>query len=301
MARYTHEQLMCMSRPASDTEETKMENARNAIMNALSQSEILKSNAYEVFGQGSYANNTNIRNNSDIDINVCYTDAYYFDLPENVTRQELGLNNSVEYSYQSYKNDIEKMLIQYFGAANVVRKNKCIHINGNSYRAEIDVVPTWKYRRFSDKRGTYKEGVLLYSDDYQRVINYPKQHLNNGICKNNDTLRRYKRLVRIIKNLKKKMEDANYYKNDSVTSFLIEGLVYNYPNAKYLLSYSSFDWNTIIRDFIYYFWNGCSAENEAWKGWVEPSECLYLMYGHKWKHSDVKEFMYNLWNFLQYN
>lgn len=146
MARYTHEQLMGMSRPASDTEETKMENARNAIMNALNDSDILKSNAYEVFGQGSYANNTNIRNNSDIDINVCYTDAYYFDLPENVTRQELGLNNSVEYSYQSYKNDIEKMLVQYFGVANVVRKNKCIHINGNSYRAEIDVVPTWKYR-----------------------------------------------------------------------------------------------------------------------------------------------------------
>lgn len=300
MTRHTHEQLMAMSRPASDTEETKMENARIAILKALSDSTILSSNAYEVFGQGSYANNTNIRNNSDIDINVCYTDAYYFDLPENVTRQELGLNNSVQYSYQLFKNDIERMLVQYFGSTDVIRKNKCIHVKGNSYRAEIDVVPTWKYRRFTDKWGTYREGVLLFSDDNKRVINYPKQHLENGVKKNYTTSRRYKRLVRIIKNLKIKMEDSSYYKNDSVTSFLIEGLVYNYPNSKYLLSYSYYDWNTIIRDFIYYFWDGCSDENEAWKGWVEPSECLYLMYGHKWNHNDVKAFMYNLWNFLQY-
>ena len=301
MARYSHEQLMAMSRPASDTEEAKMENARNAILKALSNSTILSSNAYEVFGQGSYANNTNIRNNSDIDINVCYTSAYYFDLPVNVTRQELGLNNPPQYSYQSFKNDIEKMLVQYFGSVDVVRKNKGIHANGNSYRAEIDVVPTWRYLRFTDRWGTNKEGVLLFSDDNQRVINYPKQHLNNGKQKNNITLRRYKRLVRIIKNLKRKMEDSSHYKNDNVTSFLIEGLVYNYPNAKYLLSYSSYDWNTIIRDFIYYFWNGCSDDSEAWKGWVEPSECLYLMYGHKWTHKDVREFMYNLWIFLQYN
>lgn len=46
MARYTHEQLMTMSRPASDTEETKMENARTAILKALNSSTILNSNAY---------------------------------------------------------------------------------------------------------------------------------------------------------------------------------------------------------------------------------------------------------------
>lgn len=299
MARYTHDQLMTMSRPASETEETKMENARIAIMKALGSSEILKSNAYEVFGQGSYANNTNIRNNSDIDINVCYTDAYYYDLPDNVTRQDLGLTGSVQYDYTLFKNDIEKMLVAYFGRTNVLRKNKCIHVNGNSYRAEIDVVPTWKYRNYIGKNGTYNEGVILYSDDQNRVINYPKQHFTNGVNKNNVTLRRYKRLVRIIKNLKIKMEDTGYYQNNRITSFLIEGLVYNYPNAKYILSNFTYDWNTIIRDFIYYFWHGCSSDvSDAWKDWVEPSERLYLMYGHKWNQNDVKEFMYKLWNFF---
>lgn len=300
MARYTHEQLMAMSRPASDTEEAKMENARTAILKALSNSTILSSNAYEVFGQGSYANNTNIRNNSDVDINVCYTSGFFYKVPNGVTASELGLNNPCTYSYSQFKNDIERMLKSYFGVNQVLRKNKCIHVNGNTYRSEIDVVPTWKYRRYTDKWGSYQEGVRLISDKGQTVDNYPKQHLRNGIAKNDRTYRRYKRLVRIVKSIKAKMEENGFYSNSNITSFLIEGLVYNFPDSKFDLYSASFDWNSILRNFIFFIWNGCGEGNESWKEWVEPSECLYLMYGHKWNCSDVKEFTHLMWNYLGY-
>lgn len=59
MAKFTNEQLAAMARPASVTEEQKLENAENAVKNALSNY-TLASGEYEVFGQGSYANNTNI-------------------------------------------------------------------------------------------------------------------------------------------------------------------------------------------------------------------------------------------------
>lgn len=300
MARYTHEQLMAMSRPASDTEEAKMENARTAILKALSNSTILSSNAYEVFGQGSYANNTNIRNNSDVDINVCYTSGFFYKVPNGVTASELGLNNPCTYSYSQFKNDIERMLKSYFGVNQVLRKNKCIHVNGNTYRSEIDVVPTWKYRRYTDKWGSYQEGVRLISDKGQTVDNYPKQHLRNGIAKNDRTYRRYKRLVRIVKSIKAKMEENGFYSNSNITSFLIEGLVYNFPDSKFDLYSASFDWNSILRNFIFFIWNGCGEGNESWKEWVEPSECLYLMYGHKWNCSDIKEFTHRMWNYLGY-
>lgn len=300
MARYTHEQLMAMSRPASDTEEAKMENARTAILKALSNSTILSSNAYEVFGQGSYANNTNIRNNSDVDINVCYTSGFFYKVPNGVTASELGLNNPCTYSYSQFKNDIERMLKSYFGVNQVLRKNKCIHVNGSTYRSEIDVVPTWKYRRYTDKWGSYQEGVRLISDKGQTVDNYPKQHLRNGIAKNDRTYRRYKRLVRIVKSIKAKMEENGFYSNSNITSFLIEGLVYNFPDSKFDLYSASFDWNSILRNFIFFIWNGCGEGNESWKEWVEPSECLYLMYGHKWNCSDVKEFTHRMWNYLGY-
>ena len=110
MERFTHAQLVLMSRPASDTEENKMENARIAIYKALAASNIISSNSYEVFGQGSYANNTNIRNNSDVDINVCYTSGFFYKIPDGVTAGELGLNNPCTYSYSQFKNDIERML-----------------------------------------------------------------------------------------------------------------------------------------------------------------------------------------------
>lgn len=291
---------MAMSRPASDTEEAKMENARTAILKALSNSTILSSNAYEVFGQGSYANNTNIRNNSDVDINVCYTSGFFYKVPNGVTASELGLNNPCTYSYSQFKNDIERMLKSYFGVNQVLRKNKCIHVNGNTYRSEIDVVPTWKYRRYTDKWGSYQEGVRLISDKGQTVDNYPKQHLRNGIAKNDRTYRRYKRLVRIVKSIKAKMEENGFYSNSNITSFLIEGLVYNFPDSKFDLYSASFDWNSILRNFIFFIWNGCGEGNESWKEWVEPSECLYLMYGHKWNCSDVKEFTHLMWNYLGY-
>ena len=54
MAKFTNEQLAAMARPDSLTEEQKLENAENAVKNALSNYTLAAGN-YEVFGQGSYA------------------------------------------------------------------------------------------------------------------------------------------------------------------------------------------------------------------------------------------------------
>ena len=50
MAKFTNEQLAALARPASVTEEQKLENAENAVKNALSNYS-LASGEYEVFGQ----------------------------------------------------------------------------------------------------------------------------------------------------------------------------------------------------------------------------------------------------------
>ena len=182
MTKFTNEQLAAMARPASLTEEQKLENAENAVKNALSNYTLAAGN-YEVFGQGSYANNTNIRNNSDIDINVCYTGGFYYKLPEGRTREEYGIT-PIAYSYAQFKNDVERILVAHFGRGNVIRKNKCLHIKENTYHVEIDVVPTWKFRRYGNDRNTYIEGVKLIADnDGKEIINFPKQHLENGVSK----------------------------------------------------------------------------------------------------------------------
>lgn len=301
MAKYTHEQLCLFAQPASETEETKLERAIEAVKRALGNSDIILSDKYEIFGQGSYANNTNVRNNSDVDINVCYTAAYYYELPKGKTKDDYGFSGNVQYSYSEFKNDIERMLVTYFGRNNVIRKNKCIHIQENTYRTEIDVVPTWEHRTYIGENNdpyNFYRGVKLWSDDGEEVINYPKQHKNNGINKNTNTQKRYKRLVRILKNVNIKMADSGFYKNINITSFLIECLMYNYPNNA--LATSIYDWNSILQDVIRYFWNKTREDCYDWYQFLENSELLYLMIKHKWDRSDVHEFMTKLWIFLEY-
>ena len=321
MPRFTEEQLNKMCRPASETEEKKMKNAEQIVKKAMAASTIIQSSKYEIYGQGSYANNTNIRSNSDIDINICYTAAFYYDSPngkaENSPFQEYSddpkkmlvslLGNSfnnlipVDYTFQKYKNDIEKILVSYFGRSDVVRMNKCITVKGNTNRIQIDVVPTMKYRRYYCNTN-YFEGVILYADNNQliKVINFPKQHKINGIDRNTLTARRFKRLTRIFKHVRLKMDDDNYYSNENITSFLLECLAYNVPLNIYSNAYQCI-WNDILKNAIIYLWNSTKEASKIYDKWVEVSELLCLMREHKWSKQDVHNYMYNMWNYLQLN
>ena len=81
MARFSEETLTNWTKPPSDTEETKLSNSERMVKDAINEDPKLSGMGTEVFGQGSYANDTNVRLNSDIDINVRYTDAFYYDIP----------------------------------------------------------------------------------------------------------------------------------------------------------------------------------------------------------------------------
>lgn len=97
------------------------------------------------------------------------------------------------------------------------------------------------------------------------------------------------------------MAEDGYYVNENVSSFLLESLVYNFPNSKFLYDEDIYDWNDIIRSFIISFWNGSKEDRNDWKTWAEVSGLLPLMSNHKWKREDVHEFMLKLWNYLQYS
>ena len=299
--RYTEDQLKDMAKPASDSEEQRMDNATRMVKDSLANNGVISSWNYEVFAQGSYANNTNIRNNSDIDINVCYTGAHYYDLPPGKTNEDYGFTGNVSYSFQKYKDDIEAILIRKFGRDQVIRKNKCLHIKGNTYRSEIDVVPTWEYRRYTDPRTSdYVTGCNLFPDSGGSVVNFPKQHLNNGIDHNSETRQRYKKFVRIVKRVHLNMENEGYYSNTNITSFLLESMVYLLPTSYYSIYSDSYSWNDIFRKAIIYWFNATKADNSEWNEWKEVSELLPLMRGHKWSRADVNEFTVKMWNYLGY-
>ena len=194
------------------------------------------------------------------------------------------------------------MLVAFYGRTEVIRKNKCITVKGNTNRIQVDVVPTWKYRRYDYKGNlSYFEGVKLYPDDCPstEVVNYPKQHIANGITKNNSTSRRFKRLTRIFKNIRVRMKDDGYYYSENVTSFLLECLAFNVPTSTYNNQGNS-DWNSMLRDAIVYLYNATKEDATECDGWGEVSELLYLMRGsRKWSRQDVNSYMFQMWNYLQ--
>src|SRR5688572_22882127 len=70
MPKFNEETLSGWTRPASETEENKLTNAERLVREAISEHNKLNKISIRIFGQGSYANDTNVRLNSDIDINV---------------------------------------------------------------------------------------------------------------------------------------------------------------------------------------------------------------------------------------
>ena len=224
MAKFTEQTLTNWTKPPSESEQTKLENSERMVREAIANDGKLSKKSTETFGQGSYANDTNVRLNSDIDINVRYTGGFYFDLPPDTTQADIGIDKipPADYTFSEFKNDVENALVNKFGRAEVKRDDKCITIKGNTYRIETDVVPTWNYRRY-EKNGTYVLGAKFMTDNGSKgVINFPKQHIANAIDKNTNTLRRFKRLTRLHRKLRYKMIEDGEAVSDNITSFLLE-------------------------------------------------------------------------------
>ncbi len=298
MAKYTEQQFTNWTKPPSDSEQTKLENSERMVRDAISSDEKLKKKSTETFGQGSYANNTNVRLNSDIDINVRYTGGFYFNLPPETEEKDVGIDHltSSEYSYDEFKNDVENALVNKFGRSEVVRNDKCITIKENSYRIETDVVPTWNFRRYS-KDGSYVLGAKFKSDKGTWITNFPKQHISNGIDKNTNTYRRFKRLTRLHRKLRYKMIDDGENISDNITSFLLECLVWNVPN-RIMNDYDN--WTDRLRESIIYI-HEKTKKDEDCKDWGEVSELFYLFHsGRKWSRTDVNSYMVLLWNYLEF-
>jgi len=297
MSKFSEDTLTNWTKPPSDSEETKLCNSEKMVRDAINADEKLNKMSIEIFGQGSYANNTNVRLNSDIDINVCYSDGFYFGLPAGKTREDFGLNNPIEYSYSEFKNDVETALANHFGYADVKRKDKCIKIIGNSYRIETDVVPTWKYRRYSEN-GNYILGTHFKSDSGIWIDNYPKQHIENAKTKNINTYRRFKRLTRVYRKLRYKMIEDGEFISDNITSFLLECLVWNVPNN---IFNNNDRWTNRLKDSISHLYNETN-ELTTCKEWGEVSELLYLFHsGRKWTREDVNNYLVKMWNYLEFN
>jgi hypothetical protein len=253
----------------------------------------------EIFAQGSYANNTNVRQNSDVDICVMLTSTFFCNYVDGKTDIDYGYTAG-SITYSDYKSYIVEALKKKFGNNVVAVGNKSIDIKSNSYHVNADVVPTFQYRDFKIISSTdptkYVEGVKYVARDGTEVINYPKDHIINGKQKNNNTNYEYKKLVRIMKHIRDDMVDDGKTDGDKITSFLIECLVWNVPNDTITVSNT---WTGTVQNAIGHLWN--AIKDDKHKEWREVSERLYLFHSvRKWTAEGTKDFLYNMYNYLEF-
>lgn len=169
---------------------------------------------YETILQGSYRNDTAVRDIDDVDIVVIAKHA------------QSGVFCTVSpgmatITWDTIYSRIEKALINhspFYGK--VHRHNKCIRLQGE---LNCDIVPAVK---ISDPS---KDPVAIYSwKDGKEFQNFPRTHYENGVAKNQRCQQRYKPAVRMLKAWADKAFSSAA--SHICPSFYLECIVYSAPD-----------------------------------------------------------------------
>ena len=295
MSKYSENTLNNWAKPASETEEQRISNAIKMIKEAIQSYDNLKNKDIEIFVQGSYANNTNVKTKSDVDVCVMLKDTFYSEYPDGYTGEHYGFSTGTNY-FNDFRKDIINALNDKYGKENIKPSNKSIKMESTSYRVESDAVPAFQYRNYkiinSTNKNHFVEGIKFYSSTKDEVINYPKEHIENGKIKNTDTQRRYKRTARIFKRIRHQMIQDGISVKKCISSFLIESLLFNVDDSQFT---DDELWNNKIKNIIKYL------QDNNKSNYTEVSRKLDLFDDtRKWDIESVNNFLKQMYKFLEY-
>lgn len=288
----TPERISLWAQAISETEEEKCQNALSAVIDVMRDR---FGSDVKVIKQGSHRNRTNVRADSDVDIAVVHKGHYFPDiskLSDNDKALHKRYSTDSVYTFEQFKADVHKALQDKFGTA-AERKNKCIRVAGNTYRVNADVVPAYGHKRFRAYDNIEAEGIGFKTDKGVVVYSYPDQHYNNGVEKNTNTSGTFKAVVRILKNTRNEMAANRIILPDSMSSFLVESLVWNVPPSYF--SHSTY--REDARAVALKIWSDMREPSIA-NNYAEVSDLKWLLRG---EHTPAKAeaFMLQAWHYLE--
>jgi hypothetical protein len=200
----------------------------------------------KVFLQGSYGNDTNIYAESDVDIVICYLDAFFYDLDYLTADQQYVLKSSLgtaSYSYNTFKAEVLVALALPFGSSVQPSKN-AFKITANGPRRSADVVCAFRHRRYKQD-GSFYEGITFETADGTRVHNFPEYHSQNLTAKHQRTGNRFKGAIRVFKNMRSKLIETGAIAKGDAPSYYIEGLLSNVPDEMFAGSIGTTTFNIL--------------------------------------------------------
>jgi hypothetical protein len=286
---------------ATDAEDARYERTKTEIGAALKGGH-LDEYSFSVYAKGSYPNHTNVVADSDVDIAVELTSIAQHEFihqAKDLKLADFGLQPYTgSYRQPAFKDDVEAALIRHFGATAVSRGNKALHVRESSRSLKADVVVCETLKSHTSRTNT-RHGIQIEPDHGPVIHNFPRQHYDEGVAKNDATSRRYKRVVRILKRLENEMVSAGVV--EVVPSFLIESLVWNIPNGHFN---SNDTWTERVRDVLAVIFaktKGTEAASEPDR-WLEANNVKFLFDPSQgWNREQANNFALQAWSYLEFS
>lgn len=291
------QQLAGWTEPSSDTEQEKQERTERMVREAIDSHPPFADCRLRVYAKGSYANNTNVRADSDVDIAVQCTEAEYWDEEAAGVHTPSGVYEGV-WTPARLRQELGVALMRKFADSVDTSGTTAIRVRSNSARMDADVVPCFSYRRYFSN-GTSRAGTKIFKTDASSMINYPEQQLLKGREKSQRTGNAYKKTVRILKRVENAMVQTGG--GAALASYFVECLAYNCPDTVF----SAPTWTETTRAALVHIWSALQHDKEpsdSSKRWLESNECFYLFHpGQKWTRSDGRSFAKAAWNYLGFS
>ena len=282
--------------PASATEEQDRDRTEKRIREAVIADSRLTGRV-RVFAKGSYANNTNVRRDSDVDIAVEWTSWAYISKVNEAAKYEWGqLGVSLGSSgptTSEYRRWVEQALVAAFGSSSVeTMGNKAITVAGGPTTLDADVVPCFQHKRYMTPGQPPAVGIRLYPKNGGVVDNWPEQNRLRSITKNSNTGKRYKQIIRAFKRLENDMVEVGRLPQE-VHGYFIECLLYNLPNDVFQRA----SYRGTALDVLARLWHAIQDGEQV--DWVEVNSLKWLWRGGQtWTADEAANFAYVAWNYI---
>ena len=276
--------------PSSDTEKDKQDRTERMIRQAIDSHEPFSHCSLRVYAKGSYANNTNVRSDSDVDVAVECTEVQYWE-------ESVKGNHTPGRSYEGIwtpaklRAELLSALKAKFPGQVDASGSTAIQINSNSARVDADVVPCFSYRYYL--KSETRDGTKIFKTDGSSIVNYPAQQMENGTAKNKRTGYAYKKGVRLLKRIENAMAEDGTFRE--LPSFFMECLAYNCPDT----IFTHLTWTECLRAMLIHIWDSLQGDEPSSGRWLEVNECFFLFHSNqKWTREDGREFAKAAWNYF---
>lgn len=291
--------LSAWIKPSTQDEKDRQNRAERMITEAVKAHTAFDGTSIAVYAKGSYPNNTNVRNDSDVDIVVENRDCWYYDyIPADI---QPSINPFSAYTGlwtpALWRSEVTKAMINRFGSTDVdtsgVVALEIAAVPGS--RPSADVVPSFGYQcYFSADHRVVEQGSKVFKRPGGSVINWPDQQLRNGRTKNTATGGRYKDFVRALKNIENRLFKEGLI--SAMPSYFMECLIWNVPDPT-LQTYGLDDG---FRATLVWLWEHLNDQYD-YEQWDEPNGRKYLFHSsQKWSRDDGKALVLAAWKWMDY-